>query len=97
MSGAGRGARPPRVFMAEHANPAAPDLADLPDSDEEVREPPRFVVLMHNDHYTTMEFVVSVLERIFYKSPSPRRPALCLPSIATAPGVAACIPARSRK
>ena len=70
MSGAGRGARPPRVFMAEHANPAAPDLADLPDSDEEVREPPRFVVLMHNDHYTTMDFVVSVLERIFYKSPS---------------------------
>ena len=70
MSGPGLGARPPLVFMAEHAVPAAPDLADLPESDDEVREPPRFVVLMHNDHYTTMEFVVTVLESIFYKSPS---------------------------
>ena len=58
------------AFMAEQATPPAPDPIDLPDSDEEVREPPRFVVLMHNDHYTTMDFVVSVLERIFYKSPS---------------------------
>ena len=70
MNGAGREAQPPRVCMAERASPAAPDLADLPDSDEEVREPPQFVVLMHNDHYTTMDFVVSVLERVFYKSPS---------------------------
>ena len=63
-------ARPPRVLMADRAAPSAPDLTELPDSDEEVREPPRFVVLMHNDHYTTMEFVVSVLESVFYKSPS---------------------------
>ena len=58
------------ALMAEQATPPAPDLADLPDSAAEVSDPPRYVVLMHNDHYTTMDFVVSVLERIFYKSPS---------------------------
>lgn len=31
--------------------------------------PPLFKVLMHNDDYTTMEFVVQVLEEVFRKSP----------------------------
>ena len=30
--------------------------------------PPLFRVLMHNDDYTTMEFVISVLEQVFRKS-----------------------------
>jgi ATP-dependent Clp protease adaptor protein ClpS len=33
-----------------------------------VKEPPRFVVLLHNDDYTTMEFVVEVLQRFFHKT-----------------------------
>lgn len=32
--------------------------------------PPRFKVLLYNDDYTPMEFVVQVLEKIFSKSPS---------------------------
>lgn len=33
-------------------------------------QPPLFKVLMHNDDYTTMEFVVTMLETVFHKSPA---------------------------
>ncbi len=36
----------------------------------EVRRPPRFKVLLYNDDYTPMEFVVAVLEQVFRKGPS---------------------------
>ena len=32
--------------------------------------PPRFKVILYNDDYTPMEFVVQVLEKVFGKSPS---------------------------
>jgi ATP-dependent Clp protease adaptor protein ClpS len=32
-----------------------------------LKEPPRFAVLLHNDDYTTMEFVVQVLRKYFQK------------------------------
>jgi len=35
---------------------------------EEVTEPPMYRVLLHNDDYTTMEFVVQILMVIFRKS-----------------------------
>ncbi|MGW8313378.1 MAG: ATP-dependent Clp protease adaptor ClpS [Desulfuromonadales bacterium] len=34
------------------------------------RRPPMFTVLMHNDDYTTMEFVVEALISVFRKSPT---------------------------
>ncbi len=34
---------------------------------EEVEIPRRFRVLLHNDNYTTMEFVVDILEEVFRK------------------------------
>lgn len=35
----------------------------------EVKEPPKMAVLLHNDDYTTMEFVIEVLIRIFKRTP----------------------------
>jgi ATP-dependent Clp protease adaptor protein ClpS len=35
------------------------------ESEEKVAEPPLFKVLLHNDDYTTMEFVVWVLASVF--------------------------------
>jgi len=37
-------------------------------SDDELDEPKRFKVLLHNDNYTTMEFVIVVLKTVFSKN-----------------------------
>ena len=38
--------------------------------EEDITEPPMYKVLLHNDDYTTMEFVVEILQRVFYKQPA---------------------------
>jgi ATP-dependent Clp protease adaptor protein ClpS len=36
---------------------------------DETKEPPMYKVLLHNDDYTSMEFVVEILMYVFKKSP----------------------------
>jgi len=49
--------------MAEHFN----DTEEAVLTRVKVKEPPMYRVLLHNDDYTTMEFVVHVLMHVFHK------------------------------
>lgn len=40
----------------------------LTEKKQKLKKPPLFKVLLHNDDYTTMEFVVFVLQAVFHKS-----------------------------
>jgi len=54
--------------------PTKPDLSKTSfdndvklDNELELQEPKMYRVILHNDHYTTMDFVVEVLMRVFHK------------------------------
>ncbi len=45
-----------------------PEIEEEASTFEELKEPPKYKVLLHNDDYTTMEFVVKVLMTVFHKT-----------------------------
>lgn len=40
------------------------------ETEKKLKKPPLYRVLLHNDDYTTKEFVVQVLQYVFHKEPS---------------------------
>lgn len=46
----------------------APDVAVRENTDTQVDEPHTYSVVMYNDDFTTMDFVVEILMSIFHKS-----------------------------
>jgi len=47
-----------------------PGTGALEETDSAVKRPELYRVVLHNDDYTTMEFVVQVLETVFLKHPA---------------------------
>ena len=60
--------RPPARPPADPSREADRGLATK--QRPKVERPPQFKVILYNDDYTPMEFVVQVLEKVFGKSPS---------------------------
>jgi len=69
----------PAAMPEEPGKPRIPDRPDAaPVRDRgvatqtrpKVTRPPRFKVVLYNDDYTPMEFVVALLEQVFSKSPA---------------------------
>jgi len=51
-------------------NNTSPEIEEsiLSDTKDEAKEPSMYKVLLHNDDYTTMDFVVEILMTVFNKS-----------------------------
>lgn len=46
------------------------DFGVVTETEKKLKKPPLYKVLLHNDDYTTKEFVVQILEYVFHKEPT---------------------------
>src|SRR4051812_3044010 len=58
----------PRTGQGQGGDDGDTGLATETKKKEQLKKPPLFKVIFHNDNYTTMEFVVWVLHSVFHKS-----------------------------
>jgi ATP-dependent Clp protease adaptor protein ClpS len=56
--------------MPDWVEDSEPDTGVVTETHKQVKKPPLYKVLLHNDDYTSMEFVVYVLQTVFHKSES---------------------------
>lgn len=54
--------------MSDEKRPLGDDGQVVTERKARVQKPKRYKVILHNDNYTTMEFVVKVLMKFFLKS-----------------------------
>lgn len=54
--------------MSERGTVGTPEVITRTHTEKKVKRPPLYKVLLHNDDYTTMEFVVHVLQSVFNHS-----------------------------
>jgi ATP-dependent Clp protease adaptor protein ClpS len=54
--------------MTPADNESEHDVGVITETQKEVKKPPLYKVLLHNDDYTTMEFVVYILQNVFHKA-----------------------------
>ncbi len=54
--------------MSERDTVGTPEIITRTRPQRKVKQPPLYRVLLHNDDYTTMEFVVQVLQDVFNHS-----------------------------
>ena len=52
--------------MSERGTVQEPGVITRTKTEKRVKQPPLYKVLLHNDDYTTMEFVVFVLQSVFH-------------------------------
>jgi ATP-dependent Clp protease adaptor protein ClpS len=54
--------------MPRAVNQPAPEVITETRTEKKLKKPTLYKVLLHNDNYTTREFVVAVLKEVFHKS-----------------------------